>query len=210
MTHYPVSEVLTLTNMFPLWVAVLSWPLLREQPSMEVWAAMVVGIVGVAVMQQRPEEAVAAFSFLPVPIAVLSSFTSAIALIGLHRLREIDSRAIVVHFSGVALGFCILSLFIFPRAGEAATEGTRVALSPWQIGGLLLAMGIFATIGQLLLTKAFAAGPPAKISVVGLSQVAFAMLLEMSLTHRTFGAMTMLGIALVISPTIWILLRRAH
>ena len=28
MTHYPVSEVLTLTNMFPLWVAVLSLPLL--------------------------------------------------------------------------------------------------------------------------------------------------------------------------------------
>ena len=27
MTHYPVSEVLTLTNMFPLWVAVLSLPL---------------------------------------------------------------------------------------------------------------------------------------------------------------------------------------
>ena len=32
MTHYPVSEVLTLTNMFPLWLAVLSWPLLGQSP----------------------------------------------------------------------------------------------------------------------------------------------------------------------------------
>src|SRR5262245_48984671 len=54
MTHYPVSEVLTLTNMFPLWVAVLSLPLLGEWPPVDVWPAVVIGIVGVVLIQAGP------------------------------------------------------------------------------------------------------------------------------------------------------------
>ena len=51
MTHYPVSEVLTLTNMFPLWVAVLSLPLLGEWPSFDVWPAVAVCGGSFAIMQ---------------------------------------------------------------------------------------------------------------------------------------------------------------
>src|SRR5438034_7072386 len=51
MTHYPVSEVLTLTNMFPLWVAVLSLPLLGHWPSADVWPATLVGILGIVLIQ---------------------------------------------------------------------------------------------------------------------------------------------------------------
>src|SRR5262249_60076921 len=99
-----------LTNMFPLWVAVLSLPLLAEWPSLDVWPAMLIGLVGIVLIQQPQfgggQMAIAA--------AILSSFTSAIALIGLHHLREIDPRAIVAHFSAVALACCIGSLFMFP------------------------------------------------------------------------------------------------
>ena len=45
MTHYDVSVVLTLTNMYPLWVAVLSWPLMGELPSTDTWIAAVVGVL---------------------------------------------------------------------------------------------------------------------------------------------------------------------
>jgi drug/metabolite transporter (DMT)-like permease len=202
LTHHNVSEVLTLTNMFPLWVAVLSWPMLRESPHPEVWLAMAVGLVGVVVMQQ-PFSGIAAGPIgLAIPAALLSSFTSAIAMIGLHRLKQIDARAIVVHFSAVSLGFCLLAVFIFPQ--EAAEP------IAWSTIGRLLAMGVFATLGQLLLTKAFAAGPPAKVSVVGLSQVGFAMLLEMGISRRHFDWVTLLGIGLVIAPTIWTLARRSR
>jgi len=36
----PVSHVLTLTNMFPIWVAVLSWPLLHELPAVLLLAVL--------------------------------------------------------------------------------------------------------------------------------------------------------------------------
>ena len=41
----PASEVLTLTNTFPIWVAVLSWPLLRVRPTLSVWLAAGLGLI---------------------------------------------------------------------------------------------------------------------------------------------------------------------
>jgi drug/metabolite transporter (DMT)-like permease len=197
MTHYPVSEVLTLTNMFPLWVAILSLPLLGEWPSVDVWPAVLIGLVGVVLIQQPQfgggQVAVAA--------AILSSFTSAVALIGLHQVRELDPRAVVVHFSGVALACCVAALWVFPTTRQLSLDLRTVML--------LLGVGVSATIGQLLLTMAFAAGPPARISVVGLSQVGFTMLLEMAIWHRSFSGVTLVGIGLVIAPTAWTLLRGA-
>jgi drug/metabolite transporter (DMT)-like permease len=77
----------------------------------------------------------------------------------------------------------------------------------WKSASLLLGVGGFATVGQLFLTKAFASGPPARVSVVGLAQVGFTMLLEIAFWQRSFSAWTLVGIALVIAPTAWTLLR---
>jgi drug/metabolite transporter (DMT)-like permease len=122
-------------------------------------------------------------------------------MIGLHRLRELDPRAIVAHFSAVALACCVGALFVFPRTRELVLN-VRTAT-------LLLGVGGIATIGQLFLTMAFTAGPPARVSVVGLSQVGFTMLLEMAVWHRSFDMLTLAGIALIMVPTAWTLLRGA-
>jgi len=202
MTHYPVSEVLTLTNMFPLWVAVLSLPLLGEWPSIDIWPAVLIGLLGVALIQQpHVDGAVFGSGHIAVAAAMVSSFTSAVALIGLHQVKELDPRAVVAHFSGVALATCVVCLFVFPTSHEWAFSLRTM--------GLLLAIGVCATIGQLFLTLAFASGPPARVSVVGLSQVGFVMLMEMAFMGRSFSTTTLVGIALVIAPTMWSLLKSA-
>lgn len=197
MTHYPVSEVLTLTNMFPLWVAVLSLPLLGEWPPADVWPAVVIGVIGVVLIQSGQTQ-LATGSSLAVALAVVSSMMSGVALIGLHNVREIDPRAIVAHFSAVALAFALAALLL---------PGTKLPSIDLLSGTKLLGMGLFATAGQLCLTKAFATGPPARVSVVGLTQIGFSMLLEMAFWHRTFSGLTLLGIALIVAPTAWSLLR---
>ena len=57
--------------------------------------------------------------------------------------------------------------FVFSVQFDAAS------LANVQNLAMLLGVGITATIGQILLTKAFAAGPPAKVSVIGLTQIGF-------------------------------------
>jgi drug/metabolite transporter (DMT)-like permease len=194
LTRLPVADVLTLTNVFPIWVALLSWPLLGELPAREAWIAIAVALMGVVLVEQPHLDD----DRLPALLALLSSFSTAISMLGLHRLQGVDPRAIVAHFSAVALIVCLTSLAIFPNTALASSHFDNRSLV------MLLGVGLMATIGQLFLTKAFAAGPPAKVSVVALTQVGFAMLFDVLVWHHEFSAMTLVGMVLVMAPTAWL------
>jgi drug/metabolite transporter (DMT)-like permease len=189
--------------MFPLWVAVLSWPVLGERTRPDVWLAAGIGVVGVYFLQQQPAIPAAEtdFGVLPVITAVTASLASAIAMLGLHKLKGVDTRAIVAHFSGVSMACSALALCFMatPMVTTSLTVPTLI---------LLGVVGVSATAGQILLTKAFASGPPAQVSVIGLSQVAFSMTLETVFHGRTFSSTTLLGLALVVLPTAWVLTRK--
>lgn len=193
-----VSNVFTITNMFPIWVAVLSWPLLGEPPPASVWVAVVCGVAGVVLIY--PPEAQGVNSALVA--ALIASFTSAVAMIGLHRLRGIDVRAIVAHFSGVSVTFALVSLVLVPQQ-----QPFTAAFAP-RVVAMLLGLGLCATLGQLCLTKAFATGQPAKVSVVGLTQILFALLLDTLVFGKPPGPRTLFGIGLVLAPTAWVLTHR--
>jgi drug/metabolite transporter (DMT)-like permease len=197
LTRLPVSDVFTLTNMFPLWVAVLSWPLLNERPPALVWLSIACGAVGVVLIQQ-PHFAAGNFATL---VALAGSFFTAVAVLGLHRLRDVDVRAIVVHFSAVALLCGTACFFVFEHGPVP-----QVRLNGWAVL-LLGGVGVSATVGQLFLTKAFAAGPPDRVSVVGLTQVVFAALVDVLLFERRFQPEALLGMALILAPTAWLMLR---
>jgi drug/metabolite transporter (DMT)-like permease len=179
-------------------VALLSWPLLKEVPTGGVWLSSILGVAGVMLIQQ-PHFAEGNYATLA---ALVASVSTAVAMLGLHRLNGIDARAIVAHFSGVALLFSAVAVFLFARPAPPYTMLTGPILL------MLAAIGVTATIGQLFLTKAFVAGPPGKVALVGLSQIVFGMILEVLLTERTFQPLTLLGIALVVAPTAWVMVTR--
>jgi drug/metabolite transporter (DMT)-like permease len=197
-TRLPVSDVLTLTNLFPLWVALLAWPVLGQRPTAGVWLAVLMGLAGVVLIQQ-PHLAAGNFAALA---AVAASLSSAVAMLGLHRLHGIDARAIVFHFSAVSMLFCFGLLAV---VGDDAQSRPAV---DWSLAAALVGIGLSATLGQFCLTKAFILGPPAKVSVVGLSQVAMGVIIDRLVWGRVFSPLTLAGIALVLLPTAWLLLSR--
>jgi len=198
LTRLPVSDVLTITNMFPIWVALLSWPLLGEAPPRSIWLSVGSGVAGVWLIQQ-PE---LVDSKLAVLAAVAASLFTAVAMLGLHHIKGVDARAIVVHFSAVAVVFAVVSFFVFER-----TRSPHEQLTPVSVG-LLLGIGLTATFGQVLLTKAFAAGSPTRVSVVGLTQIVFAMLMDTLLLGHPITVARLLGMVLVVAPTAWLMLYR--
>lgn len=196
-SRLPASDVLTLTNMFPLWVALISWPVLGVRPGLGVWASVLSALAGVALIQQ-PHFAEGNFASL---VALASSISTSVAMLGLHRLHGVDPRAVVFHFSAVSLVFCLACLVLFDH-GPAGRN-----LGQWQVQLLLLGVGTAATIGQLFLTKAFAAGPPTRVSVVGLTQVVFAVILDVVIWRHPVGPAKLAGMVLVLAPTAWLMLR---
>jgi drug/metabolite transporter (DMT)-like permease len=97
---------------------------------------------------------------------------------------------------------CLASYFVFPHKSE----------SPFVVSGgvvlLLLAVGVSATVGQIFLTKAFASsGAPAKVAVVGLTQIVFVMGIDHVIDPRALEWDSIAGTVLVVAPTAWLLLR---
>lgn len=196
--NLPVPDVVTLTNTFPIWVALLSWPLYGQLPGVKVLAAILVGVAGVALVEQPHF----ASGNLGVASALAAAAFTAVAMLGLHSLKGIDPRAVVVHFSAVATLFCLAAFLVGPR--EHPVErllDTRVVVE-------LLAMGVAALVGQLFLTLAFSGGAPAKVSVVGLTQIVFTLGFGVWLFDHAVNGATLFGTVLVIAPTAWLLLHR--
>lgn len=197
LTHLPVSTSLTLSNTVPLWVTLLAWPVLGHRPRASVWVAVGAGLLGI-VLIQRPE---AVGDRLAAALALANALSTSISMIGLNRLSGVDARAVVTHFSGVATVFTLAFLF---------ASGDRVDYSVLRDGttlGLLFGVGLSATVGQLAMTKAFALGSPSRVSVVGLMQIVFALVFDLLLWQRQFGPLVVLGIALVVGPSAWLMLR---
>ncbi|MDT5270450.1 MAG: hypothetical protein QOH49_2636 [Acidobacteriota bacterium] len=197
LTHLPISTSLTLSNTVPLWVTLLAWPVLGHRPRASVWVAVAAGLAGI-VLIQRPE---AAGDRLAAALALANAFSTSVSMIGLNRLGGVDARAVVTHFSGVATLFTVTFLL---------AAGGRVDYAPLRDGatlGLLFGVGLSATVGQLAMTKAFALGSPSRVSVVGLMQIVFALLFDLLFWKRQFGPLVVLGIALVVGPSAWLMLR---
>ncbi len=197
LTHLPVSTSLTLSNTVPLWVTLLAWPVLGHRPRPSVWAAVGAGLLGI-VLIQRPESA---SDRLAAALALANALSTSVSMIGLNRLGGVDARAVVTHFSGVATLFTLAVL---------CWAGGRVDYSVLNDGptlGLLLGVGVTATVGQLAMTKAFALGNPSRVSVVALTQVVFALVFDLLFWKRQFGPPVVFGIALVVAPSAWLMLR---
>ncbi|MFO0807012.1 MAG: DMT family transporter [Gemmataceae bacterium] len=201
MKELPVGTLLTLTNTFPIWVTLLAWPVLGERPSAAFAVALASGVVGVYLIEHPTDG-----SINPATLAALfASFCTAIVMLGLHRLRRIESLAIVVHFSGVATVVCFGYAAYRSYVGDAID---LTALTRPDTIALLAGVGVFATIGQIAMTRAFGIGSPQKLAVVGLAQVVFALGFDFAIWGHRLDAASAFGTLLILAPVAWLLGRR--
>lgn len=199
LSTLPVADAVTLMNVQPLWVVLLATILGRRSPGPAVALGVACGLLGVALIE-RPHLSGDRLAAL---VALLSSFTSAVAMMGLHRLRHLDTRAVVAHFSGVAslVGLAWLAVRGQPFSARIAEPTTLL---------MLLGVGVTGTLGQVLLTRAYSSGSPAKVSVVGLTQVIFALGFDLAIWGRELTPLGVLGFVLVLAPTTWLSIRSSR
>jgi drug/metabolite transporter (DMT)-like permease len=164
-----------------------------------VWLCVASGVAGVfAIFQPR----FAAGDYTLLVVVAVSVFT-ALAMMGLHHLRDLDPRAIVVHFSATALAFALTAAVLLPPSA------VQEEFAPRHVA-LLVAIGVCATFGQYFLTRAFTTGDPARLSVVNLTQIVFVLLLDMALLDRPLEQSKLLGIPLILGPAAWLMYRQTR
>jgi drug/metabolite transporter (DMT)-like permease len=161
LAHLPVSDTLTLMNTSPIWVTLLLWLMFGQRPTVGIICAVGASVAGIALIQQ-PHFQSGKFACL---MALCGSFCTSIAMLGLNRLKHLDPRAIVTHFSGVAGVATVLFLLLTNRKDYSTQLGDKSVLP------LLLLVGAAGVAGQIGMTRAFAKGPASRISVIALESI---------------------------------------
>ena len=199
LAHLPVSDSLTLMNTSPIWVTLLLWFIFGQRPTMGIISAALISVVGIALIQQ-PHFQGGKFACL---MGLCGAFFTSIAMLGLNRLKHIDPRAIVVHFSGVASVATVMFLLLTNRKDYSTQLGDNSVLA------LLILVGAAGVAGQIGMTRAFAKGHASRISVIALSQILFGLGFDVLFWNHSVNLISLIGMVLVVAPTAWLILGRA-
>lgn len=145
----PLAEQTALFFAMPLMVTILSIPLLSEKVDWRRWAGVALGFVGILVIA-RPTGDVNTFGVL---IALSGAFFTALVGISVRRLgsTEPEIRTVFYFFTLST----IIAAFFLPWYWTMPTFETLV---------YLVGSGLAGTLGQILLTKAYAEAPAGFLS----------------------------------------------
>jgi drug/metabolite transporter (DMT)-like permease len=183
----PLSAAITLNYTSPL---VLAGTLLvkhRERPPRAMVAAMFSGFAGVLLLLHPNYDSSQWFGVL---LALGSAVTAVIAALNIRSLGRLEEPIVrtVAYFSlYVTLGS--LPWFLLSDPGQLELRSAAY----------LAAMGVFATVGQLLLTLAYQRGHTLLVSLLGYSQVVFSTLLGIALWGEHPGVSSWLAITLIVA-----------
>jgi S-adenosylmethionine uptake transporter len=187
----PLATAMTLNYMSSVWMALFliggAIMLGRAAIDGRLIATVLVGFVGVALILRPTIEQDQLWHGL---LGLLSGMLAAMAYLqvtALGRVGEPESR-VVFYFS---LGSVVAGLISLPFGG-LQTEHTAFGLA------MLLAVGLFATAAQLLMTRAFATGRPLVNASLQYLGIAYAFVFGVMLFDDPVTPMAVAGMALVI------------
>ena len=200
LTQLPISEVAVITETRPIWVAIVAGYILGETSSKKIWLSIIFGMIGV-ILVEHPRILEQNFAGL---LAVYAAFGGAVVMICLRKLKNLDPRVIVTHFSGTAT--IITLIILFSVRGEvdlSVFDSTTIIL-------MLLGVGVFGTIGQLAMTKAFSIGEAPSVASAGFIKVGFSAGYDLLIWNYIFNIPTIIGMILILASTGWLFSRKKN
>ena len=182
-SRIPLGDAITLGATGPIFVALLSGPVLGEKVGRHIFLAVALafaGVIGVVKPSFQSAADVAA-------IATLGALAYAWALMWLRKIGPNESsEAIVLHFSLVAAA-ANLAISI-PGWVTPDAEGMT----------FLLGTGIAGGIGQVAMTRAYALSRAAPLSTLTYLSIVFTYMLAIPIFGERAGGLQLVGAALVI------------
>lgn len=200
VTKLPISDVAVITETRPIWVALLAGYLLGEFTGKRIWLSIVFGTAGV-VFVEHPRIAEQNFAGL---VALYAAFAGSIVMICLRKLRDIDLRVIVTHFSGTATLVSLLAILFLREDFDVSLIGDST------VAVMLLGVGVFGTIGQFAMTKAFSIGEAPSVASAGFVKVGFSAGYDILIWKHVFEISTVLGMVLILISTGWLVRLRGN
>lgn len=198
MAHIPLGEAVTYNKISPLFVALFAYIFLNEKLHKSALLAVVIGFVGIVLVAQPQGGSFDKYDIL----GIFSGIGAALAYTSIRELRNYyDTRAIVMSFMVIGtIGPLILMLVTpYVHVSEDFDWMFAVFVMPYGVEwAYVSAVGIFATISQLLMTKAYELTKAGIVGTISYSNIVFALVIGVMLGDPIPDFWTLLGIILVI------------
>jgi drug/metabolite transporter (DMT)-like permease len=161
LRYLPLAEASAITFLAPIFIVLLSGPLLGERPTLGRWVASITGFVGILILL-RPGSSV----FHPAALLLLiTALTNALYQVLTRKL--VDESAHTTLFYSALVGTVVLSLALPWGIGDNAMT--------WRGGALLLLLGLCAGLGHWAMIGAFLLAPASLLTPFTYLQMVWAI-----------------------------------
>lgn len=193
IAHLPLADAMLFTYSAPVFTPVLAWWLLKEPLTKRMLATSAIGLVGVLLVA-KPSQAL--FDALAL-VGLAASILAALAFVSIREMSNSEPAFRIVFY------FSLFSALISAVPLSWAWQ----PLDQQQLG-LLLLIGLLATVSQIVMSKAYALAPPGLIGPFAYLAIVFAGILAWLRWGETPDTASLLGATLIFAAGLFSLSRR--
>jgi len=187
LAHLRLADAVLLAQSLPLFIPLVERAWLGARIPPRLWAVLVLGFAGLLLILRPGTGVFQPAALFGLAAAVLSS----VAQVGVRRLTRTEPVTRIVFYFGLVASVASLPPAVYWwKTPSAAT---------WAV---FLLMGVFATVGQLTLTRAYLYAPAASVGPFLYVGPVFAGLIDWLVWGRLPDALFVLGALVVISAAI--------
>ena len=185
--HLPLAMVTALGFSMPIFLSIVSVPLLGERVSAGRAAAVAAGLVGVLVVL-RPWRAEGAVELGPALVVVVGVVAWALAMVSIRRMGQAGERNITIVMWFAIAATIASALFCIP-----------VWVTPSPLALLaLIGVGLVSGLAQLLMTEGYRSGEATMLAPFEYGAIIYTVLLGWSIWGEVPGPWEATGIAFLI------------
>jgi drug/metabolite transporter (DMT)-like permease len=185
LRYLPLAEASAITFLAPIFVVLLSWPLLRERATRARQIASAVGFLGILVLL-RPGSAA-----LHPAVVLLVGAALANALYQLLTRRLLDEDPDTTLFYSASVGTAVLSVGL-----PYATDASAFTLAN---AGSLALLGVLAGVGHWCLTNAYLEAPASLLTPFTYLQMLWATAFGVVLFDQHPDGVSAVGMAIILA-----------
>ena len=197
IAHISLGDAMTYSKTSPIFTAVFAWMFLHEKLLSKAWIAIFIGFIGILFITQPSGVGFSKYDLL----GIFSGVGAALAYTSVRELKSYyDTRAIVLSFMltgtiGPLVLFVISPYFDAPELDFLLGEFVMPQGIVWFY---VIAMGILATVSQLLMTKAYGYTKAGIVGAVSYTNILFSILVGLLLGDSLPSLSTTFGILLIV------------
>ncbi|MDG9926866.1 MULTISPECIES: DMT family transporter [unclassified Pseudomonas] len=193
IAHLPLADAMLFTYAAPVFTPLLAWWLLKEPLTRRMLVTTAIGLVGVLLVA-KPSEALLDSQAL---IGLAASILAAFAFVSIREMSDTEPAfRIVFYFS---LFSALISAVPLTWAWQPLSQHQR---------GLLLVIGLLATVSQIVMSKAYSLAPPGLIGPFAYLAIVFAGIVAWLRWGEMPDAASLVGAALIFASSLLSIARR--